>query len=231
MPFIIKIPLTSLQPEKAFITDMKASTPAMVKNYGVFFRNAANAANIPVEALYAVAMTESRGMQNSDGNYGVSGSEKSTGIMQVSPEMAYEFFAKEVAENRLTPQMQAIWQKYVPSIHFTLGKRMPGYPVASQASWNAVFKALKNPEFNIYAGAMIFRRLLEETADKDGTMRLDKAVVKFNIGHVPVTASTAYNFGDTTSLARALNPITKKYILQTVGQNGAMHYYIANGIN
>jgi hypothetical protein len=231
MPFKIKIPLTSLQPDKAFITDMKASTTAMVDNYGNFFRGAANATNIPVQALYSIAMTETRGKHNPDGNYGVSGSEKSTGILQVSPEMAYEYFAKEVYQNRLTPQMEAIWRKYVPSIHFTLGQRMPGYPAASQASWNAVFKALKNPEFNIYASAMIFRRLLEDTADKDGTMRLDKAIVKYNIGHVPVSASAAYNFGDTTSLANALNPITKKYILQNVGQNGGMHYYIVNNIS
>ena len=210
---------------------MKSMTPAMVQNFGTYFRSAAEDANIPVQVLYSIAMTETRGMHNPDGNYNISGSEKSTGILQISPEMAYEVFVKEVYDNRLTPQMAAIWQKYAPSIQYTLGKKMPNYPVASQAQWNAVFKALKNPEFNIYAGAMVFRRLLEETADKDGTMRLDKAIVKFNIGHVPAASSYAYNFSDTTSLAKSLNVITKKYILQTVGQNGSMQYYITNGIN
>jgi hypothetical protein len=230
MPFKIKIPLTALQPDKDFIMDMKASTPAMVQNFGSYFRNAARDTDLPVQALYTIAMTETRGTHNQDGNYNISGAEKSTGIMQISPEMAYEFFVKEVAENRLRPEMAAIWKKYVPSLTYTMGERVKGYPAAPKDKYNAVFKALKNPEFNIYAGALVFRRLLEDTADKDGTMRLDKAIVKYNIGHVPAAAVPAYNFGDTTQLAKSLNPITKKYILQTVGQNGSMHYYITNQI-
>jgi hypothetical protein len=228
--FKIKIPLTNLQPTNAFIQDMKASTPPMVDNFGQIFRNAARDTQIPVQVLYGIAMNETRGQHNSNGRFGISGAEKSTGIMQVSPEMAYEFFVKDVAENRVTPQMAAMWAKYVPSLRYTMGKRVAGYPAAPKAMWNAVFDALKKPEFNIYAGAMVFRRLLEETADKDGTMRLDKAIVKYNIGHVPTTSKLAYNFGDTTSLVKSLNSITKAYILNVVGNNGSVHYYYQNGI-
>ena len=231
MAFKLKIPLTSVQPDKDFIKDMKASTPAMIKNYGTIFRNAARDTDLPVQVLYTIAMTESRGVHNPDGNFGISGAEKSSGIMQLSPDMAYEFFVKEVKENRLRPEMAAIWRKYVPNLKYTLGQRVPGYPQAPKNRWNEIAKALTNPEFNIYATAMVFRRLLEESADKDGTMRLDKAILPYNIGHVPVAAKPAYNFGDTTSLANSLNKITKKYIFQTVGQNGSMHYYLTNNIN
>ena len=231
MPFKIKIPLTSLQPNKDFIIDMKASTPSMVQNFSTYFRNAARDTDIPVEVLYTIAMTETRGIHNGDGNYGITGSEKSIGIMQIDAESAYEFFVKEVAQNRLRPEMAAIWKKYVPSLTYTMGQKVSGYPAAPKDKWNAIFKALKNPEFNIYASALVFRRLLEDTADKDGTMRLDKAIVKYNIGHVPVTSLAAFNFGDTTKLANSLNTTTKKYILQTVGQNGSMQYYLTNRIN
>jgi hypothetical protein len=230
MPFKLKIPLTSIQPSNAYIQDMKASTPAMVDNFGPYFRNAARDTQIPVQVLYGIAMNETRGTHNPDGRFNITGKEKSTGIMQISPEMAYEFFVREVAENRLTPQMAAIWAKYVPSLRYTMGQKVAGFPASSKEMWNRVFDALKNPEFNIYASAMVFRRLLEETADKDGTMRLDKAIVQYNIGHVPTPAKIAYNFGDTTSLVKVLNPVTKSYILNTVGNNGAIHYYLQNGI-
>ena len=104
-------------------------------------------------------------------------------------------------------------------------------PKPSSAILNRIFLALKKPEFNIWAGAMVLRRLIEETANKDGTMRPDKAIIKYNIGdYSKPTKLDVFVNGDTTSLVKAVNSITSAYIVKVTGANGGMDYYIKNQI-
>lgn len=228
--FKIKIPLTSLQPSLSFQEDLKNSG-AMVSKYGNIFRAAAAATLLPVQFLYAIAKVESDGSQYfSNGLVNVSGAERSTGIMQISPSAFYEtIFKKELRQNRLSQDSIDIINKYLPA---ELAANMNGYKNPSAQTLNKVFLALKKPEFNIWAGAMVLRRQIEETANPDGTMRPDKAIVRYNIGdYSKPTKLDVFKNGDTTSLAKSVNSITSTYIVKVTGVNGAMDYYFKNKIS
>ena len=98
----------------------------------------------------------------------------------------------------------------------------------NKSTLDMFFEALKNPEFNIWASSIVLRRLLEDTAQIDGTMRLDKAIVKYNVGEYSrPTKTMAYKLGDTTTLIKSANLpiITKYYIVKAVGIDGAMMYF------
>ena len=228
--FKIKIPLTSLQPQQAFRDDLVNISPQMISKYGSYFRAAAAATDLPVQFLYSIAMVENSGNHyNPNGTVNVSGAERSVGIMQISPSEFYEVLKKELPANRLTVASMAMIGKYLPSLNFYLGETLPG--TASNATLNTIFVALKKPEFNIWAGAITLRRLLEETANADGTMRPDKAIIKYNIGdYSKPTKLAVFMNGDTTSLVKSVNSITSNYIVKVTGQNGAMDYYLKNNI-
>ena len=230
MDFKIKIPLTSLQPDQPFKNDLVSVTPKMLATYGSYFKLAAKATNLPLSVLYTVAMVESTGNHyNKNGTVYVSGSERSVGIMQISPAGFYEALKTEVKKSRLTQLSADILLKYLPNFKFKLGVSIP--PAAGKAVLDMIFTALKNPEFNIFASALTFRKLLEDTVNLDGTMRLDKAIVKYNVGEYSAPTKTdTFKTGDTTALVTNLNKITSNYIVKAVGKNGAMNYYTVNKI-
>jgi hypothetical protein len=228
MSFKIKIPLIATQPSQAFKDDLVSVTPKMISKYGSYFKAAALGVPIPIQVLYTIAMVESTGNHyTASGTVYVSGSERSVGIMQISPDGFYESLKKEIKASRLTPQTQAILKIFIPNLNYTLGT--PINPTPSSSMLNYIFTALKNPEFNIWAGAITFRRLLEDTVGLDSIMRLDKAIIKYNVGeYSSPTKTVTFKTGDTTALVNSLNPITSSYIVKAVGKNGAMYYYIKN---
>jgi hypothetical protein len=228
--FKISIPLTSLQPNKYFKDDLINYSQNMVSEFGRYFRAAAIGTNVPVQFLYAVAMVEMTGTHyNPNGSVNVSGSERSVGLMQISPAAFYEALKKELPKSRLSPQSIAIIQKYLPSLGLQNGMTLQGTP--SAAILNTIFLALKKPEFNIWASAIDLRLFLESTANSDGTMRPDKAIIKYNIGdYSKPTKLDVFLHGDTTSLIKAVNSITSNYIVKVAGSNGAMDYFIKNKI-
>ena len=230
MDFKIKIPLTSLQPEQAFKDDLVNVTPKMLSTYGSYFRAAAMATNLPVTVLYTIAMVENTGTHyNPSGSVNVSGSERSVGIMQISPAAFYESLKTEIKKSRLTQASLTMLKKYLPYFQFQLGVSIP--PSPSKAVLDMFFTALKNPEFNIFAAAITLRKLLEDTVNLDGTMRLDKAIIKYNIGEYSApTKTTTFQTGDTTALVSNVNKTTSSYIVKAVGKNGAMYYYAINKI-
>ena len=91
----------------------------MLSKYGNIFRAAAAATNLPVQLLYAIAMVETTGEHfNPNGTVNVSGKERSTGIMQISPDEFYEtVFKKELPQGRLSDASLAMLQKYLPSLN------------------------------------------------------------------------------------------------------------------
>jgi hypothetical protein len=229
MNFKIVIPLTQLQPDSVFQRDLVTLIPSMVKNYGNYFRQAANFTNLPVQVLYAIAMVESGGRQiDSKGNVIITGAEGSTGIMQISPNMFYEVYMKEIRGNRISAELESKVKQFL-NIDFR-SKSTPS-PATSLLK-QKVATALKNVEFNIIASAIVLRRLLEESSDADMTMRLDKAIIKYNAGlYSKSTQTQQYKTGDTTAVISIAPSITKVYIPKVVGKNGAMYYLLKNKIS
>ena len=73
--------------------------------------------------------------------------------------------------------------------------------------------------------------MLEQTADKD-VIRLDRAIVKYNVGeYSKPTKTIAFSYGDTTNLYNnaSLPKITKTYIVKAVGVNGALDFFTKKG--
>jgi len=225
--FKVKIPLTNLQPPKTFQDDLANSSSSMVSNFGNYFRAAAAGTNLPVQFLYAIAMVEETGTHyNPNGTVHVEGgSLRSTGIMQIDPESFYEHLKVMVKKNRLSQDSINILNKYLPNFSFD-------NLTATTQQLNTIFLALKKPEFNIWAGAMVLRDILEQTSNPDGTLRPDKAIIKYNIGEYSLpTKLKVYISGDTTSLVKSVNPTTANYIVKVTGINGAMDYFLKNNIS
>lgn len=229
MEFKIKIPLTDKQADSDFQKELVVAIPTMISNYGNSFRRASDNVNLPVQVLYSFAMIESRGTHNTpNGSVRVTGNEKSTGIMQISPNAFFETYLKEVKAGRIDNNLKALVRKYV-NIDFDSIKPNTG---ANQTQYEQVFNALKGYEFNILAGAIVLRRLLEQSANNDMVMRLDKAIVMYNLGmYSKITKTSEYKTGDTTALINVVPTITKNYITNIVGKNGAMYYLLKNNIS
>jgi hypothetical protein len=229
MKFKIVIPLTQLQPDSVFQKDLVVVIPKIIKDYGNYFREAANLTNLPIQVLYSIAMVESTGRQyDSKGNVIITGAEQSTGIMQISPNMVYEIYYKEIKARRISRELESKVSKFL-NIDFN-SKSTP--TSATPILKSKVANALKNPEFNILAAAIVLRRLLEESSDSDMTMRLDKAIIKYNAGlYSKSTKTQEYKTGDTTAVISIAPSITKVYIPKVVGKNGAMYYLLKNNIS
>lgn len=228
MKFKIKVPLTDQEAEQTFQKEMPSVTPVMIQRYGDAFRLASRLTNLPIQVLYSFALIESRGTHNNpSGAVHVTGTERSTGIMQISPNMFYEVYFKENRAGRISDEIKKVVKSYVP-IDFDNRKTPMS---ANNITFNMVATALKDYRFNILASSIVLRRLLEESANNDLTMRLDKAIVKYNVGmYSRPTRTNEYKFGDTTNLLRVVPSITQKYIRNIVGKNGALIYMIQNNI-
>lgn len=228
MNFKIKVPLTDQEAESIFQKELPLVTPVMIRKYGDAFNLASRLTNLPIQVLYSFALIESRGTHNNpSGLVHVTGAEKSTGIMQISPNMFYEVYYKENRAGRISDEIKKTVKRYVP-IDFDNRKTPTS---ANQYTFNMVATALKDYRFNILASSIVLRRLLEESANNDLTMRLDKAIVKYNVGmYSRPTRTNEYKMGDTTALLRVVPSITNKYIRNIVGKNGALTYMIKNNI-
>jgi hypothetical protein len=229
MNFKIKIPLTDKEADISFQKDLQSQYQKMISQYGSSFKQASQLTNLPIQVLYSFAMVESRGTHNrASGEVIVTGGEKSTGIMQISPNMFFEVYLKEIKDGRISDELKRFVRKYV-DIDFDAQKP---YTSATDIQRQKVFNALKNIPFNILASSIVLRRLLEESANQDMTMRLDKAIVKYNVGmYSKPTRTDEYKSGDTTALLRVVPSITKDYITNIVGKNGAMYFFIKNNIS
>ncbi len=228
MDFKIKIPLTQVEADASFQKDMQNQYRRMITQYGNSFRQASEFTNLPVQVLYSFAMIESRGTHNRpSGEVIVTGSESSTGIMQISPNMFFEVYLKEIKDKRISDKLKKLVRQYV-DIDFDAQKP---FTSATPSQWQKVHSALKSYNFNILASSIVLRRLLEESANLDMTMRLDKVIVKYNVGmYSRPTRTDEYKTGDTTALLKVVPSITKSYITNIVGKNGAMSFFIKNNI-
>ena len=146
--FKIKVPLTPVQAPKSFQVDLTgAASQAMINSYGVYFREAAAATRLPVAVLYTIAMIEQTGKHfKSNGQVAVSGKERSTGIMQVSPDECNDSLSKELSRGRINQDELTVLNKYLTTPIY-IGEKIS--TPANAATKLMYFNALKNVEFNI----------------------------------------------------------------------------------
>jgi len=222
---IIKNPQILIKPSQVFIDDLQRNISGKIISKKQAYINAANATNLPASVLMTIASIESSGEHyNKSGSVYVSGSERSVGVMQISPESFFEHLRAEKLSNRVSAYSLGQIKAKLPNLDLT-----PRTP--SRKDYNAILEALKDYDFNVLAAAIVFRRLLEQTADKD-VIRLDRAIVKYNVGeYSKPTKTIAFNYGDTTNLYNnaSLPKITKTYIVKAVGVNGGLDFFTKKG--
>ena len=207
-----------------FIDDLQQNISGKIISKKQAYINAANATNLPASVLMTIASIENSGEHYKNGSVDISGAEKSVGVMQISPESFFEHLRAEKLSNRVSAYSLAQIKAKLPNLDLT-----PRTP--STKDYNAILEALKDYDFNVLAAAIVFRRLLEQTADKD-VIRLDRAIVKYNVGEFSKPTKTiAFNYGDTTNLYNnaSLPKITKTYIVKAVGVNGGLDFFTKKG--
>jgi hypothetical protein len=221
---ILKTPQILIKPSQVFIDDLQQNISGKIFAKKQSYINAANATNLPASVLMTIAAIENSGEHFKNGSVDISGSEKSVGVMQISPESFFEHLRAEKLSNRVSAYSLAQIKAKIPNLDLTPRS-------ASKKDFNAILEALKDYDFNILASAIVFRRLLEQTADRD-VMRLDRAIVKYNVGeYSKPTKTIAFNYGDTTNLYNnaSLPKITKNYIVKAVGVNGGLDFFTKKG--
>ncbi len=190
---------------------VKNKLVAIKAKYNAIIQNVSLASNVPVEVIVSVIFIESAGNQG----VATTGSEKATGLMQVSPATAYEVIKSEIEKKgRLSAGEKTILTKY--------GINTAAYPKTyTSAIKTALQKALAYPEFNILVGSMNLRILMDLNTE-GGTVRLDKVIVQYNAGfYYPNSHQTIWK-QDINNLYKNLNSTTKSYVLKFIGKNGTL---------
>lgn len=209
----IIVPMTS----KAFFkseAEVKSQVDKLVtKKYGNLVKKASGLTNTPEDVITSFIFVESKGIPTAKNGL-------STGLMQVNPPTIAETFYKEVERGRMSADEMAVIKRF-------LGKRadklvLPkGKKRFSNYDFSIVTQAdLFKPEFNIFAGSMLIRQLMDRFTE-NGIVRMDKVIVAYNTG-TKVTKKAAAHKGDTDSLMKIIPSITASYITKVVGDNGVL---------
>ena len=177
--------------------------------YGALITNIAAATNVSESIIYSFIYIESSGNPNQQTgmNYG---------LMQVGTNSATDIIFKEYKQGRLGAPEQAILRRCI-------GTRLDDiYKIKSLGTAQYIYPAdLTDPECNILLGAILIGQLMDESLQSDGTLRMDKVIVRYNMGYY------AYSRGNTLPATIAdtvatVNGTTSDYILKMIGKNGVL---------
>lgn len=162
MEYTIEIPFIKL-------TGYDAVTAALIKTkfkniiipkYGAYVNNISKATGVPVNLIYSFIFIESSGEQGVPST----GTEQATGLMQVTPDTAFDTINFELSSNGLCDAEKTIIKKYYPTA--SLSGTSLGTLAAFQASGSpikaALMAALTYPEFNILIGAQFLGRIIDD---------------------------------------------------------------------
>ncbi len=186
-------------------------------NYGGYVGNISALTNIPDSLLHSMIFIESTGNPSAH-------SGKAVGLMQVSPVSATDIVFKEHKTGRLSNQERTIIQRYLGNrASLIYAMRSPGQ--AHIITENDLY----NPELNILIGAILLGQLIDESVE-EGTLRLDKVIVRYNSGYYSFSRGKDL-VGDTMTVLSRLNPETGAYIRKLLGPNGILELIEAENCN
>lgn len=222
----IKVPDIKTPFKSGAIDYSKPSTKAAnaevirdIKNtYGVFINRWGSVFEIPDGVIIGFIATESGGRMLGANVY------KATGLMQVTPNALWECVKKwdSTVKTALPAQAVAELKKTLPEI-FTSSAVAPSATVS-----NKIIKLLQNnANFNIMAGTLILRWLIERFSTVQTGGQLNKAMVAYNAGayiralNVSSTQPIT-NPIDSTSLAtnRQVPAESRGYLYKMLGKDG-----------
>jgi soluble lytic murein transglycosylase-like protein len=189
---------------------IKGQLEKIWKNYGTFISNASANSNIPKPIIASFIAVESGGNPNA----GASG-HVTQGLMQWNRNYAKSQLEKEYKNGRMTEGEKAVLKKY-------------GVMTANNTFRDVTNADQLKPELNIAIGSIVLGQLLDESwAKSDKGYHLDRVIAVYNAGAYGSTGKmarqlTTPKYDTPTSLAAAVNPVTRAYISKVLAKDGAM---------
>lgn len=180
------------------------------KNYGTFISNASVNSNIPKAIIASFIAVESGG----NASAGAAG-HVTQGLMQWNRNYAKSQLETELNNGRMTDGEKAVLKKY-------------GVMTANNTFRDVTNADQLKPELNIAIGSIVLGRLLDESwAKSDRGYHLDRVISVYNAGAYGSTGKmarqlTTPKYDTPTSLATAVNPVTRAYISKVLAKDGAM---------
>lgn len=186
------------------------------KNYGKIIDKWADVFDIDRGIIISFICTESGGKNAPKNRY------NATGLMQVTPNTAYEVITKW--NNEVSVPLSSQTKNFLNSKVSTTSKwsasRLP-----TSAETTQILAGLTNVEYNIAVGTATIRWMIEAFAEI-GVGGLDKVMVSYNAGYYGtrnkiknMTVSQIANAKD------VLKSETRAYILKMLGVHGFMDLY------
>lgn len=175
---------------------------------------------VPYDLIKAIMYIESGGDPKAVSHAGA------VGLMQLLPDTATMVVAMENIKQRLS-DFEKDW------IRETLGRRLDegilmmrdlGTPVNALGIAKNKFVVkddLFKPEFNILLGALFLGILLDESKEATGLYRVDKVVVRYNMGYFAMKKGRAM-VGSPNQLVAMLPKEPASYVKKLVGKNGLL---------
>ena len=177
--------------------------------YGLLVTNIANATNVAESIIYSFIYIESSGNPNQ-----VSGS--NYGLMQVGTNSATDTVFNEWKKGRLGAAEQAILRNCI-------GTRLDNiFAMKSPGTGQYIFTSdLLDPECNILIGTILLGQLIDESIKIDGDLRMDKVVVRYNMGYFSYNRGKDLPATIQDTVAK-VNSTTSTYIVKLIGKNGVL---------
>lgn len=217
----IKFPMTS----KAYYSSdsnaaNKAALVLIAKRYFKEIQQAEQLTNVPGGLIASVIFTESRG------NASIVAPSGAIGLMQLKTQSANDTIFLEKKNNRLSENELKILRSFLGTrLDGILKMKYLGHKLKENGmNANVITKAdLQNPAFNILVGAMLLGLLIDQHT-AGSTIRLDKALIRYNQGYFFKTPGNSVE--ETLSHVRSKSAEAYAYVLKVVGKNGLLEVQV-----
>lgn len=188
--------------------------------YKASIDQAARLCNVDKDYITSLIFIESTGNPDAVSGAGA------VGLMQLVPAGASDILVMENLKKRLSEPEKTVLRK-------TLGARLDKGILAmkflgdkktvdgvTSAVW-VTKKDLLNTDFNILVGTIYLSLLIDESV-QDGKLRLDKIIVRYNMGYFAKSKGKDLPSSPELSMVSNLPTETKNYITKFAGTNGTL---------
>lgn len=185
------------------------------KNYGKIIDKWADVFDIDRGIIISFICTESGGKNVGANRF------NATGLMQVTPNTAYEVITKWSTQVKvpLSAQTKTFLNSKVSTTSKWSSSRLP-----TSAETTQILSGLTNVEYNIAVGTATIRWMIEAFA-KIGVGGLDKVMVAYNAGYYGMRNKVKNLTAQQIVNDKSLPTESRAYVLKMMGVNGFMDLY------
>jgi soluble lytic murein transglycosylase-like protein len=179
-------------------------------NYGTFITNASINSNIPKSIITSFIAVESGGNPTAGSSGHIT-----QGLMQWNRNYAKAQLEKEYKSGRMSEGEKTLLKRF-------------GVMNADNTFRTVTNADQLKPELNIAIGSIVLGQLIDQKwATSNNKFHLDRVIAVYNAGAYGQTGKmarqlTTPKYDTPTSLAKAVNPITRAYISKILAKDGAM---------